>query len=48
MLITFEPNLRIAGVCGTQISDTVLITDTGSEFLTTSHPGYLHVAAQAA
>lgn len=43
MLITFEPNLRVPPVCGTQISDTVLITETGSEFLTKGHEGYVQV-----
>lgn len=43
MLITFEPNLRVPPVCGTQISDTVLITETGSEFLTGGHDGYVQV-----
>jgi Xaa-Pro dipeptidase len=41
MLITFEPNLRVPPVCGTQISDTVLITETGSEFLTSGHDGFV-------
>ncbi|MBX3537778.1 MAG: aminopeptidase P family protein [Chelatococcus sp.] len=39
MLFTLEPNLRIPGVCGTQISDTVLVTSTGCEFLTRSPNG---------
>lgn len=43
MIFTFEPNLRIPGLCGTQISDTVLITDTGCEFLTQSTGGYIEV-----
>ncbi|UMB74990.1 Xaa-Pro peptidase family protein [Dickeya fangzhongdai] len=43
MLITFEPNLRVPGVGGTQISDTVLITDGGREYLTRTAGGYLEV-----
>ncbi|MCL2896883.1 M24 family metallopeptidase [Brenneria tiliae] len=43
MIFTFEPNLRIPGVGGTQISDTVLITDTGREYLTQSPGGYIEV-----
>ncbi|MCG8710251.1 aminopeptidase P family protein [Brenneria sp. 4F2] len=43
MIFTFEPNLRIPGVCGTQISDTVLITDAGREYLTQSTGGYIEV-----
>lgn len=44
MLFTLEPNLRIfdKGVA-TQISDTVLITETGHEFLTRSRGGYIEV-----
>lgn len=34
MILTLEPNLRIPGKAATQISDTVLITETGCEFLT--------------
>ncbi len=41
MLITFEPNLRVPPVCGTQISDTVLITEDGCEFLTAGHDGFV-------
>lgn len=41
MLITFEPNLRVPPICGTQISDTVLITETGSEFLTHGNDGFV-------
>ncbi|WP_248464981.1 M24 family metallopeptidase [Pectobacterium versatile] len=44
MIFTFEPNLRIPGLGGTQISDTILITDTGREYLTQSTGGYLEVA----
>jgi len=43
MLITFEPNLRIPPVCGTQISDTVLITEQGHEFLTHGHAGFVQI-----
>jgi len=43
MLFTLEPNLRVPGVAATQISDTVLITQTGHEFLTTAQTGYLEV-----
>ncbi|MEC5341275.1 Xaa-Pro peptidase family protein [Brenneria populi] len=43
MIFTFEPNLRIPGVGGTQISDTILITDTGREYLTQSTGGYIEV-----
>ncbi len=43
MLFTFEPNIRVPGVCATQISDTVLITETGREYLTQSTGGYLEV-----
>lgn len=44
MLFTLEPNLRVPdqGVA-TQISDTILITETGHEFLTQSHGGYIEV-----
>lgn len=41
MLITFEPNLRVPPVCGTQISDTILITQDGHEFLTHGHDGFV-------
>lgn len=43
MLFTLEPNLRVPGVCATQISDTILITQTGCEFLTRSLGGYIEV-----
>ena len=43
MLITFEPNLRIPPWGGIQHSDTVLITQTGNEFLTGTDNGYLQV-----
>lgn len=44
MLFTLEPNLRVfdQGVA-TQISDTVLITETGHEILTRSRGGYIEV-----
>ncbi len=43
MLITFEPNLRIPEWGGLQHSDSVLITDDGNEFLTTTRRGYIEV-----
>lgn len=43
MLFTFEPNIRVPGICATQISDTVLITEDGREYLTRSAGGYLEV-----
>jgi Xaa-Pro dipeptidase len=43
MIFTFEPNIRVPGVCATQISDTVLVTETGREYLTRSAGGYLEV-----
>ncbi|KQO83317.1 Xaa-Pro peptidase family protein [Rhizobium sp. Leaf262] len=43
MLFTFEPNIRVPGMCATQISDTVLITEDGREYLTRSAGGYLEV-----
>lgn len=43
MLFTLEPNLRVPSICATQISDTILITDTGCEFLTRSLGGYIEV-----
>jgi len=43
MLFTFEPNLRVPDVCATQFSDTILITETGREYLTQSRGGYLEV-----
>lgn len=44
MMFTLEPNLRIPdqGI-STQISDTILITETGHEFLTRSRGGYIEV-----
>lgn len=45
MLLTFEPNLRIPEWGGLQHSDTVLITETGFEFLTATRRGYIEVAA---
>ena len=43
MVCSFEPNLRIPPWGGLQHSDTVLITDDGCEFLTTTDNGYLQV-----
>ncbi|MFY0635220.1 MAG: aminopeptidase P family protein [Vannielia sp.] len=44
MLFTLEPNLRIPDQdVSTQISDTILITETGHEFLTRSRGGYIEV-----
>lgn len=43
MIFTLEPNLRIPGVGGTQISDTVLVTENGREYLTQSVGGYIEV-----
>lgn len=44
MLFTLEPNLRVpAEGVATQISDTILITETGHEFLTRSRGGYIEV-----
>ena len=43
MVCTFEPNLRIPPWGGLQHSDTILITDDGCEFLTTTDNGYLQV-----
>lgn len=43
MLISFEPNLRIPPWGGVQHSDTVLITETGHEFLTGTDNGFLQV-----
>ena len=43
MLITFEPNLRIPGIGGTQYSDTILMTPEGREYLTRSRGGYIEV-----
>jgi Xaa-Pro dipeptidase len=43
MICTFEPNLRIPPWGGLQHSDTLLITDDGCEFLTTTDNGYLQV-----
>ena len=47
MAITFEPNLRIPEWGGLQHSDTVLITENGSETLTTTQAGFLSVAGAA-
>lgn len=44
MLFTLEPNLRVPSEnVSTQISDTILITETGHEFLTRSRGGYIEV-----
>ena len=43
VIFSLEPNLRIPGVAATQFSDTVLVTDTGYEFLTNSPGGYMEV-----
>jgi Xaa-Pro dipeptidase len=43
MMFTFEPNLRIPEWGGLQHSDTVLVTEGGYEFLTTSPRGYIRV-----
>jgi len=43
MMLSFEPNLRLPEWGGLQHSDTVLITDTGFEFLTTTDRGYIEV-----
>jgi Xaa-Pro dipeptidase len=34
MILTLEPHIHIFGVCGTQFSDTILITETGRQYLT--------------
>lgn len=41
MILAIEPNIRIPGEVATQISDTVLVTDEGCEFLTKSEGGLL-------
>ncbi|WP_342358793.1 Xaa-Pro peptidase family protein [Terrarubrum flagellatum] len=41
MIITIEPNIRIPGEVATQISDTVLVTETGCESLTRSVGGLI-------
>ncbi|MDF0603531.1 Xaa-Pro peptidase family protein [Psychromarinibacter sp. C21-152] len=43
MLLAIEPNIRIPGEVATQISDTVLVTETGMEQLTRSEGGLLRV-----
>ena len=43
MVLTFEPNLRIPEWGGLQHSDTVVVTDDGCEFVTTSPRGLLAV-----
>lgn len=42
MIIMLEPHLHISGLCATQYSDTVLITETGHEYLT-HKSGHLEV-----
>lgn len=41
MAVSFEPSMRIGALGGTQISDTVLITPKGFEFLTATDRGFL-------
>lgn len=41
MMFSLEPNIRIPGRVATQISDTVLVTESGCEFLTRSTGGLL-------
>lgn len=41
MIMAIEPNIRIPGEVATQISDTVLVTETGHEVLTRSEGGLL-------
>lgn len=43
MIFTWEPNLRVPGVCATQYSDTILVTETGHESLTRSRCDYMEV-----
>ena len=43
MVLTFEPNLRIPPWGGLQHSDTLLITETGHEFLTRTENGFIQV-----
>ncbi|GIJ90375.1 hypothetical protein Asppvi_009329 [Aspergillus pseudoviridinutans] len=43
MILTLEPHILIPDVCGTQFSDTILITETGREYLTRFSRGYLTV-----
>lgn len=43
MIITLEPHIHIPGVCGTQFSDTILITEKGYQHLTNYPDGYLVV-----
>jgi Xaa-Pro dipeptidase len=42
-ILAFEPNIRVPGISATQISDTVLITESGREYITRSVGGYLQV-----
>ncbi|THC92788.1 hypothetical protein EYZ11_007749 [Aspergillus tanneri] len=43
MVLTLEPHIHIFGVCGTQFSDTLLITEAGFEYLTHFPRQYLEV-----
>jgi Xaa-Pro aminopeptidase len=43
MIFTWEPNLRVPGVCATQYSDTLLVTEGGHESLTRSRCEYIEV-----
>ncbi|PKY05000.1 Xaa-Pro aminopeptidase [Aspergillus campestris IBT 28561] len=43
MIVTLEPHIHISDVCGTQFSDTILITEAGPEYLTHFDGGYLEV-----
>lgn len=43
MVMTFEPNLRIAEWGGLQHSDTLLITDDGFEYLTQTERGFIQL-----
>lgn len=44
MIFTFEPNLRVDD-CGIQHSDTVLVTESGFEYLTATPRGFREIAA---
>ena len=43
MIFTLEPNLRIPELGGVQHSDTLLVTETGYEVMTTTRGGYIQV-----
>jgi Xaa-Pro dipeptidase len=43
MMMTFEPNIRVAEWGGLQHSDTLVITPQGHEFLTTTQRGFIQV-----